>query len=191
MTGVLSQKYQWQDFSAIRFHGNKMYRHLIGLVALVGINSVRIAGVLFLIRHAEGRLAAPFATSAGWGDIIAGAIAIPLAALMTWKGTAPRWLLGAWNAFGILDLIAAISLGALSAPGTPFRVFTQAPSTIAMGALPWVMIPAILVPLFLLMHLAIAIRLRASYTEDVRTDQRSSGLLRRRLAESHDKIAPA
>jgi hypothetical protein len=146
------------------------------LVALVGINSVRIAGVLFLILRAEGRLAAPFATSAGWGDIIAGAIAIPLAVLMTWKGTAPRWLLGAWNAFGILDLITAISLGALSAPGTPFRVFTEAPSTIAMGTLPWVMIPAILVPLFLMMHLAIAIRLRASYTEDVRTEQRSSGL---------------
>ena len=101
---------------------------------------------------------------------------IPLAALMTGKGPAPRWLLRAWNAFGVLDLITAISLGALSAPGTPFRVFTEAPSTIAMGTLPWVLIPAILVPLFLLMHLAIAVRLHAAYTEDVRTDQRSSGL---------------
>jgi hypothetical protein len=61
-------------------------------VALVGINGVRVAGVFLLILHALGRLAAPFSTSAGWGDIIAGAIAIPAAALMTSKGTAPRWL---------------------------------------------------------------------------------------------------
>jgi hypothetical protein len=146
----------------------------VPLVALVGINGVRVAGVLFLILHVEGRLAAPFSTSAGWGDIIAGAIAIPLAALMTWKGTAPRWLLGSWNVLGILDLITAIALGALSAPGTPFQVFTEAPGTTAMGTLPWVIIPAILVPLFLLTHLAIAARLRAAYTEEVRTDQRSS-----------------
>lgn len=148
----------------------------IPMVGLVGINGVRVAGVFFLILHAEGRLAAPFSTSAGWGDIIAGGIAIPLAALMAWKGTVPRWLVGSWNALGILDLITAIVLGALSAPGTPFRVFTEAPGTNAMGILPWVMIPAILVPLFLLTHLAIAVRLRAAHTEEITTDQGSSGL---------------
>jgi len=157
------------------------FRHAVlsvPLFALIGVNGVRIARVFFLILHAEGRLAAPFAISAGWGDIIAGAIAIPLVALMTWKGTAPRWLLGSWNALGILDLITAIALGALSAPGTPFQVFTEAPGTNAMGTLPWVIIPAILVPLFLLTHLAIAVRLRARYTEEVRTNQPSSGLPR-------------
>jgi hypothetical protein len=148
----------------------------VPLVALVGINGVRVAGVFFLILHAQGRLAAPFSTSAGWGDIIVGAIAIPLAALMIGKGTVSRWLLGSWNALGILDLITAIALGALSAPGTPFRVFTEAPSTVAMGTLPWVMIPTTLVPLFLLTHLTIAARLRASYTEEVKADRRSSGL---------------
>ena len=148
----------------------------IPLVALVGINGVRVAGVFFLILHAEGRLASPFSTSAGWGDIIAGAIAIPLAALMVWRDTAPRWLLASWNALGILDLFTAIGLGALSAPGTPFRVFTEAPGTNAMGTLPWVMIPTTLVPLFLLVHLTIAVRLRAAHTEEVRTDGRSSSL---------------
>ena len=85
----------------------------IPLVALVGINGVRVAGVFFLMLHAEGRLAAPFSTSAGWGDIIAGAIAIPLAAGLAWKGTVPRWLLIGWNALGTLDLFTAVSLGAL------------------------------------------------------------------------------
>src|SRR5215469_4463933 len=144
----------------------------IPLVALVGINGVRVAGVFFLILHAQGRLAAPFAPSAGWGDIIAGAGAIPLAALLVWKGAAPRGLLRVWNAIGALDLIVAVSLGALSATGTPFRVFTEAPSTAAMGTLPWVLIPAFLVPVFLLSHLAIAVRLRTSSAKDVMTEER-------------------
>jgi hypothetical protein len=148
----------------------------IPLVALVGINGVRVAGVFFLILHAEGRLAAPFSTSAGWGDIIAGAIAIPLAAWMAWKGPVPRWLLGAWNAVGALDLFAAVTFGALSAPGTPFRIFPEAPGTLAMGTLPWMAIPSFLVPLFLLTHLAVAVRLRAAHTEGVRSGERDSGL---------------
>jgi hypothetical protein len=150
----------------------------IPLVALVGINSVRVAGVFFLMLHAEGRLAAPFSTSAGWGDIVAGAIAIPLTVRLAWKGAVPRWLLIGWNALGALDLFTAVALGALSAAGTPFRVFTEAPGTVAMGTLPWVLIPSFLVPLFLLTHLAVAVRLRAPYTEEVRTHAGSNNVLR-------------
>ena len=148
----------------------------VPLVRLVGIHTVRVAGVFFLLLHAQGRLASPFAASAGWGDIIAGAGAIPLVALLAWKGTAPRWALRLWNAVGALDLITAVSLGALSAAGTPFRVFTEAPGTVAMGTLPWVLIPSALVPLFLMTHLAIAVRLRAPFTNEVRTSERNTAL---------------
>lgn len=72
----------------------------------------------------------------------------------------PAWL-GVWNALGALDLVVAVSLGLLSAPGTPFRVFTEGPGTLAMTALPWIMVPAMLVPLYLLIHLTIAAKLRA------------------------------
>jgi hypothetical protein len=65
--------------------------------------------------------------SAGWGDIITGLAAIPLAAAAGGRGKLPRWLLTAWTAFGMLDLILAITLGALSAPGTPFRAFYRSP----------------------------------------------------------------
>jgi len=132
------------------------------LSALIGINAFRIAGVFFLILFAQGRLSAPFAQSAGWGDIITGLVAIPLAA-MTAAGTLPsRRLIAAWNAFGALDLFTAILLGALSSPGTPFRLFTEGPGTVVMATLPWVMIPSILVPLWLLVHLTIARRMRAA-----------------------------
>lgn len=133
----------------------------IPLWALVGVNAFRVVGVCFLILHQQGRLAAPFAISAGWGDIITGLGAIPLAAAAGGRGKLPRWLLTAWTAFGTLDLVVAVTLGALSAPGTPFHVFTEAPGTVAMGTLPWVGIPALLVPLYLIIHLTIAARLRA------------------------------
>jgi Na+/pantothenate symporter len=64
-----------------------------------------------------------------------------------------------WNAFGSLDLIVALTLAVLSTEGTPLRLFKGGPGTAAMTDLPWVMIPTVLVPIYLLIHLAIANRL--------------------------------
>jgi hypothetical protein len=158
----------------------------VPLTGLVGINAFRIGGICFLLLHHQGRLAAPFATSAGWGDIITGLAAIPLAATAALKGRLPRVLLYAWNAFGALDLIVAIVLGALSAPGTPFRLFTDAPGTVAMATLPWVAVPAFLVPMYLMTHLTIAVRLRSVGTRHAmppaQIDNRVQGTLTRRAA---------
>ncbi len=142
----------------------------VPLAGLIGINASRVVGVCFLILHGQGRLGAPFATSAGWGDIITGVAAIPLAVVAA-RGRLPRGVLIAWNAFGALDLIVAIMLGALSAPGTPFQLFMEAPGTAAMGVLPWVGIPTLLVPLYLMTHLAIAARLRS--VDTVQVDKQS------------------
>jgi hypothetical protein len=94
--------------------------------------------------------------------MITGALAIPFAARLA-RGIAVRqaWL-GLWNMFGAMDLVMAVALGVLSAPGTPFRVFTAGPGTLAMTTLPWVFVPAMLVPIFLLVHFAIASRLRTA-----------------------------
>jgi hypothetical protein len=59
---------------------------------LIGINASRIVDISFLILHDQGRLAAPFATSAGWGDVITGVAAIPLAVAAT-RGRLPRGML--------------------------------------------------------------------------------------------------
>jgi hypothetical protein len=134
----------------------------VPLPVLVGVNAARLGGVFFLLLYADGRLSAPFALAAGVGDMITGVLAIPLAAMLASGFDMRRTWLGLWNAFGALDLVVAVVLGVLSAPGTPFRVFIEAPGTQAMTTVPWVFVPAMLVPIFFLIHLAIAARLRTA-----------------------------
>lgn len=133
----------------------------IPLAALVGVNAFRIGGVFFLLLFADGRLSAPFAPSAGWGDIITGIAAIPVATVAASRQNVSRRLLAAWNAFGAVDLVVAVTLAFLSAPG-PFRLFTQGPGTVVMATVPWILAATFLVPLYLLTHFTIAMRLRRS-----------------------------
>jgi hypothetical protein len=150
------------------------FRHAllaIPLAALVGINGLRIGGVFFLLLFAERRLSAPFATSAGWGDIMTGIAAIPIAAIAASHRNVSRRVLTAWNAFGALDLVVAITLAFISAPGTPYRVFTEGPGTAVMTTLPWILVATVLVPLYLLTHFTIATQLRLSrYANVARPD---------------------
>jgi hypothetical protein len=139
----------------------------IPLGALVGVNAFRIAGVFFLLLFADGRLSAPFAPSAGWGDIIAGIAAIPVAAVAASHQNVSRRLLAAWNAFGAADLVVAVTLAFLSAPGTPYRVFTEGPGTVVMTTVPWILAATFLVPLYLLTHFTIAVSLRRSRYSNV------------------------
>jgi hypothetical protein len=134
------------------------------VAALVGINSFRIGGVFFLLLFAQGRLSSPFAPSAGWGDIITGVAAIPLAAMAAFGKPVSNRVLAIWNAFGALDLIVAIAFAFLSAPGTPFRIFTAPPGTEVLTNVPWIAAATMLVPLYLFTHLIIAARLRLAKT---------------------------
>src|SRR6266849_7871293 len=119
----------------------------VPLPALVAVHAGRVGGLFFLILYFDGRLSAPFAPAAAIGDMITGAVALLLApALALGFEIRSAWL-RAWNAFGALDLAVAVTLAALSAPGTPFRVFAEGPGTQAMATLPWVFVPAMLVPI--------------------------------------------
>ena len=139
----------------------------IPLPALVAVNAIRVLGVIFVILHAAGELPAPFAPSAGWGDIFVGVTALPVAWSMLRFGARARPLALLWNTIGIADLINAVALGALSAPG-PIQVFAGPPSSGAMTTLPWLMIPGFLVPSLMFIHIIVFYRLakeaRASAT---------------------------
>jgi hypothetical protein len=125
---------------------------------LIAANGLRVLGFSFLVLYAAHRLPAPFAPLAGWGDIVVGATALPLAWLAARRGTRARWPILIWNIVGTCDLIEAIALGTTSSPG-PLQLFTQPPGSGLMTTLPWILIPCFLVPAFQAMHIAIFYRL--------------------------------
>jgi hypothetical protein len=51
----------------------------VPLAVLIAVHGVRVLGVIFLLLYAEQRLPAPFAPVAGWGDVLIGIVAVPLA----------------------------------------------------------------------------------------------------------------
>ena len=144
------------------------------LPALIAVHAIRLLGFIFVILYAEGRLPAPFAPSAGWGDVLVGATAAPLAlAVQRWGGRA-RPLILLWNALGIADLAVALTLGPLSAPG-PLQVFSGPPDASLMTALPWLIIPGFLVPCLVFLHVVIFARLASGEMRAPPHDWRHAG----------------
>src|SRR5260370_173730 len=83
-----------------------------------------------------------------------------------------------WNGLGLADLVVAVSLGALSAPG-PIRVFFGDPSSALIASLPWILIPCFLVPSLSFVHLIVFYRtLRTRAQEDRKHLASSSAALR-------------
>jgi hypothetical protein len=104
-------------------------------------------GVAFLLIMALGHLPALFALPAGLGDIATG-IAAPLVALRLARGTSRRaalWL----NAFGMTDLVVALTLGAVTA----YQLIHGTPSGAPISELPLALVPTVGVPLLLALHI--------------------------------------
>jgi hypothetical protein len=138
----------------------------IPMPVLIGLNAQRVFGVLFLFLAAAGRLSGPFPYSAGIGDIITGAFAIPLALNMARSRTVSAAAVRRWNIFGALDLFAAVGLGVTSAAGGPLQLIHAGVGSQAMQYLPFCLIPTALVPFYLITHGIIAAQLRAQRTAD-------------------------
>ena len=136
--------------------------HRIPLTTLVLVNAGRILGAAFLMLHAVGRLPATFANSAGWGDILTGTLSLPVAWAIQRRVAGWRWITGAWNLLGMADLVAAVTLGVGSAPGSMLRFIYETPGSGAIVMFPWVLIPAFFVPLYLLAHIGVFAQLAAS-----------------------------
>ena len=111
-------------------------------------HSFRVAGgAAFLATMFLGHLPALFALPAGLGDIATG-IAAPLVVRRLAQGTGRRaalWL----NAFGMTDLVVALTLGAL----TGFGLLSVTPSSAAITELPLALIPTATVPLLFALHI--------------------------------------
>jgi hypothetical protein len=115
---------------------------------LVGFQVYRVLGYVFLVRWAAGELPGAFALPAGIGDVLVGALALPVAFYLHSGAIGGRAAAYAWNLLGILDLLIAVTIGALTATG---RLPLEVPNA-ATTSFPLVMIPAFAVPLSLILH---------------------------------------
>jgi hypothetical protein len=130
------------------------------LPLLVGLNASRVLGFMFVLLGADGRLGGPFPYVAGWGDVIAGVLAVPTIWLVARSSAPARRIAHAWNAFGALDLLVAVVLGMTSANGGALQLIDAGAGSAAMQVLPWSLIPTVLVPSLLVIHAMIYAQLR-------------------------------
>lgn len=109
----------------------------------------RVAGFVFVVVGAFQILPGIFAYSAGYGDLLIGLTA-PLAAnFLTKPGR--RGALIAWQFLGILDLVMAVTLGALASPQV--HLVGGALTTAPLMVLPLSIVPTFAVPLVLILHI--------------------------------------
>jgi hypothetical protein len=123
---------------------------------LIALQCYRALGGTFLVGWAQGDIPAAFALPAGIGDVLVGLLALPVAAYVHAGAPRARQLGIAWNILGVLDLVTAITMGALTSPG-PLQLLAPERPNALLGAYPVVMIPAFIVPSSILLH-ALSIR---------------------------------
>lgn len=138
----------------------------IDLPLATAIQAWRAGGLGFLALYTYGILPGVFAWPAGLGDIAIGVTAPWIARMLVRRpGFATSRIFVIWNLLGILDLVVAVAVGGLSSAlaSDVAGEVTTAP----MAQLPLVLIPAYLVPLFVMLHLAALFQARGQALSEV------------------------
>jgi hypothetical protein len=123
------------------------------------VQAWRVVGFAFVALYSYQLLPAPFALSAGWGDVAVGVSAV-LAA--KWLVRPPRRVafIG-WQLFGMSDLFGAMILGAgAGLLGLQGASMPGGATMTPMMVLPLSMIPTFFVPLFLIIHVICILQAR-------------------------------
>jgi hypothetical protein len=143
----------WQSDSVARLVS------AIPLHWLVAAQVYRVGGGIFLALLADGRLPWQFALPAGTGDVATGIVAVVVAAQLARNAIDARRATYAWCLFGIADLVVAVTMGAMTSPGSAQLLAFDAPNLL-MTAYPLVMVPTFAVPPALMLHGLVLWRLR-------------------------------
>src|SRR5580692_7937615 len=126
---------------------------------LVAAQVYRVAGGIFFVLWADGRLPWQFALPAGIGDVTTGIVAVVVAARLAQNAIGARRATYAWCLFGIADLVVAVTMGAMTSPGRAHLLAFDAPNLL-ISSYPLVMVPTFAVPLALMLHGLVLWRLR-------------------------------
>ncbi len=128
------------------------------LAMITGIQTWRVIGGVFVFLWALGELPIVFAAPAGLGDVAVGLFAVGVTAAVARRTAGWRKASWALIAAGMIDFVFAIGTGLLSVSGGLLH-FAGAPGSDMMLAYPMILIPAYLVPIFMIAHLIAWIKL--------------------------------
>ncbi len=143
IVGYLLFQY-WEPFRQVIFK--------IPLHWMIGLQAYRMTGGIFLIVYALGLVPGVFALTAGIGDFVTGALAIPVAYFVYKQKPWSTKTAIAWNYFGLAELIILIPFGLLSSP-SPIQVLALDAPNYITSTWPSVLAPTFHVPLGILMHI--------------------------------------
>lgn len=154
----------------------KVFKILLSSLPLswiVIIQFFRILGGSFLVLFYQKLLPPQFALPAGIGDVFIGLSALFVAWALhnkkTWSPTITRW----WCYLGILDLIIAVTMGAVTSPSNLQNLMSLPlkPTNFLIGEYPLVMIPIFRVPFAITLHLLV---LRTLNKQQLTMDKKQS-----------------
>jgi hypothetical protein len=125
---------------------------------LVLLHTGRMLGLGFVMLWYFEILPWQFALPAGLGDSAAAFWAM-LVGVGIYRGTASRANVLAWNTFGLIDFVVAVSMGLLTR-SEPFGLIAGGVTADPMQLFPLNLVPLFGVPLFTITHLIIYAQLR-------------------------------
>lgn len=121
----------------------------LDLRALLSLHLTRFVGFYFLLLCRRGELPRAFAVPAGLGDIFVASLALFLIALPR----KDRRIYLAWNVAGLIDILFVVAIAA--------RLGLRDPASMQnLFRLPLSLLPTFLVPLIIVSHLFVFVRLR-------------------------------
>ena len=128
---------------------------------LVALNLTRFVGVYFLYLYARGQLPYAFAVPGGLGDIVVASLATVLLLAGPPRGTWRRRAYAGWNALGLADILFVVATAARLGLGDP-------ESMAALLRLPPSLLPTFLVPLIIVSHVVLGVRLASARVQRCR-----------------------
>jgi hypothetical protein len=148
--------------AALALRQSGSFANLVSAIPLqwiVAAQVYRIAGGIFLVLWADGRMPWQFALPAGIGDVLTGCLAVVVAVLLAQKAPGALSAAYGWCLFGIADLVVALTMGAMASPGRVHLLAFDTPNLL-ISSYPLVMVPTFAVPLALMLHGLVLWRLR-------------------------------
>ena len=141
---------------------------------LIALQIYRITGGVFLVVYGLGLIPGVFALTSGFGDLITGLLAIPVAWFCYKQRSWAKRTAVVWNYLGLIELIILIPFGLLSSP-SPIQTLALDQPNLVTSTWPSVLAPTFHVPLGILLHIFSLAILRGESPERVQVSPRKLG----------------